>query len=158
MYWIYFKLAENTSCKLLLPKNSLSVGLQNPSLLPDTSSTIYHLILSSLNPFMFSYFYLTHSKPSLSSVNTPSLSSHVVPPCLLQSSLLFALHPTHHTAVREHLEKPSKLVCLPCCHPHLPKSPTTEPRRDVLQLAHQRKVEIQDGVGCQLFPAHLQPQ
>lgn len=73
------------------------------------------------------------------------------------SSLLS--HPARHRAVREHLENPSQLVCLSSCHSNFPKTPTTESWQDVLQLALQMKVlDIQDGVGWQLFPAHLQPQ
>lgn len=53
------------------------------------------------------------------------------PPCLpllrsvtLPSSSSLSHH-AHHIVIPEHLEKPSKLVCLPFCH--LPKPPTAEP-------------------------------
>lgn len=55
------------------------------------------------------------------------------------SSLLS--HPAHYTAGREHSEKPSKLVCFPCRHRHLPKTSTAEPWRDILLLALQSKVQ-----------------
>lgn len=56
--------------------------------------------------------------------------------------------------IKEHSEKPSELFCLPCC-PNMPKIPTTEPQRDVLYFALQRKVQFQDRVGRHLFPAHF---
>lgn len=101
-------------------------------------SFFFHLLIYL--PHTLSSTLLHPSKQSHSSFNTPGLSSHVVPPCLPHSSLSPSLLPARHRAVREHLENLFKFVCLSCCHPNLPKTPTTESWQDVLQLALQRKV------------------
>lgn len=131
MYCIYWMLTENIICQLPLAKNSFSVGLQNPSLVkpsPDTSLPIYYLmcpllILSSLH--LSTSHFPNHPSPLSTLPGFPPMWSLLVLLSLPPFSLLS--HPARHKAIKEHSEKPSTLVCLPCC-PHLPKIPTTEPR------------------------------
>lgn len=97
--------------------------------------------MSCLNPFISSSFYLTLSKPSLFSVNTPSISRYAVPPCLPQSflpPLCSRTLPITQPSTNIRRNPPNVFVCLAViliCQ----KIPTTELRRHVLQLAVQRK-------------------
>lgn len=99
---------------LLVAQTEYRVSADDPSLVkpsPDTSLPFFFFWcnLSPHNPFISSSFYLTLSKPSLSPVNTPRLSSYVVPPCLPKSpSLPFGLPPwpshSHQRTFRETLQ------------------------------------------------------
>lgn len=149
-----------TKClySLLAAQTEYHLSVDNPSLVkpsPDTSLPFLDVICPLI---MLSSLHLSTSHfpnhPSLLSTPLGFPPMWSLPVFLNLHPFHLVSHPGHHTAIKELSEKPSKLVCLPCCL-HLPKIPTTEPQLHVLHLALQRKAEIQDGVGCQCFPAHF---
>ena len=73
--------------------------------------------MSSPNPFISSSLYLTLTQPSLSSVNTHKVSSHVVPPCLPKS-------PAHQSAFRETLRAGFVCLAVLMCQKSPPLSPS----------------------------------